>query len=197
MSQESCQDSSAAHLQIYQDYQLHLHWHRCRAEPISDGVALKRHRSVAKDITVGASVACPCAKPLRTFSAFAKLGKHSCQGGHTVYLHSLVLHRACLPFRGPGQRLLLFQGPDPDKAFCDRSVVSGCWEAKLEFYQNYFRIWFQTVQYGLVIAVAEQEWMWAALDVFIVATSLWEVFVDTWYAIVEAWKAFLKHARDF
>lgn len=26
--------------------------------------------------------------------------------------------------------------------------------------------------------------MWAALDVFIVATSLWEVFVDTWYAIV-------------
>ncbi|CAE7434911.1 SCN11A [Symbiodinium natans] len=30
-----------------------------------------------------------------------------------------------------------------------------------------------------------KEWMWAALDVFIVATSLWEVFVDTWYAIVE------------
>jgi len=29
-----------------------------------------------------------------------------------------------------------------------------------------------------------KEWMWAALDVFIVATSLWEVFVDTWYAIV-------------
>ncbi|CAE7025570.1 Scn11a [Symbiodinium sp. CCMP2456] len=28
-----------------------------------------------------------------------------------------------------------------------------------------------------------KEWMWAALDVFIVATSLWEVFVDTWYAI--------------
>ncbi|CAE7814748.1 PPR10 [Symbiodinium sp. CCMP2456] len=30
-----------------------------------------------------------------------------------------------------------------------------------------------------------QEWAWAALDVFIVLTSLWEVFVDTWYALVD------------
>ncbi|CAE7665586.1 Scn10a [Symbiodinium pilosum] len=29
-----------------------------------------------------------------------------------------------------------------------------------------------------------KEWLWAALDVFIVMTSLWEVFVDTWYAVV-------------
>ncbi|CAE7665595.1 Scn4a, partial [Symbiodinium pilosum] len=30
-----------------------------------------------------------------------------------------------------------------------------------------------------------KEWVWAALDGFIVATSLWEVFVDTWYALVD------------
>eukprot|EP00439_Symbiodinium_sp_Y106_P073061 s322_g13.t1 len=29
-----------------------------------------------------------------------------------------------------------------------------------------------------------QDWAWAALDVFIVLTSFWEVFVDTWYAVV-------------
>ncbi|CAE7434900.1 FBA1 [Symbiodinium natans] len=30
-----------------------------------------------------------------------------------------------------------------------------------------------------------KEWVWAVLDIFIVATSIWEVLVDTWYALVE------------